>query len=176
MSDVLYYVIPVVLILGYAAVRRRLRGRYWIFRGGLLDHPVDFLRRPLTKGLQVSTGAQEVRRGDEVEALVTISRSSGLGNVEVGLICIEYYDYEATRTNKDGTQSSSRETAEATAYEAWQPVESAQGVLNVRLAIPPEAPFSYKGDCLSFKWDLVVKGSRRGRLDKEAGHELFVLP
>jgi hypothetical protein len=91
-----------------------------------------------------------VRRGEQVEALVTITGPHGLGDVAVGLVCTEYYDFEQTRTDKDGAHTS-RETAEATAHETWQPVESTPGIQSIRLTIPPEAPFSYKGDCLFFK-------------------------
>jgi hypothetical protein len=143
---------------------------------GLLHHPLDFVRRRLTKGLQLSAGSQEkVRRGEQVEALVTITRPHGLGDLAVGLVCTEYYDFEQTWTDKDGSHTS-RETAEATAHETWQPVESATGVQSVRLTIPPEAPFSYKGDCLSFKWEVVAKGRKRHRLDAQARREIVVFP
>jgi hypothetical protein len=169
MTDALYYVIPVVLFLGYFPVRRR-------FRGGLLDHPVDFLRRRLTRGLQVSIGAQEVRRGDEVEALVTISSSRGLGNLEVGVVCTESYDYMSTSRDQEGNLSTSRETAEAIAHEAWKPLEGRSGVQNFPLTIPVEAPFSYKGDCLSFNWEVVARGRKRRRLDTRVAQEISVLP
>jgi hypothetical protein len=93
MTDALYSVIPVVLFLGYFALRRR-------YRVGLLDHPVDFLRRRMTRGLRVSTGAREVRRGEEVEALVAISSSRGLGNLQVGVVCTESYDYMSMSTDR----------------------------------------------------------------------------
>jgi len=69
-----------------------------------------------------------------------------------------------------------RATTYAIAHEAWLPIESAPGVQSVRLTIPPEAPFSYEGDCLSFRWEVVARGRRRRRLDAQAKHEISVLP
>jgi hypothetical protein len=138
-------------------------------------HPLDFLRRRLTSGLEVGASDQAARRGDEVEALVTISSARGLGDVEVGLVCTEFYDEVTTSTDSQGTHTS-RTTSDATAYEAWLPVESAAGVQSVRFTIPPEAPFSYTGGCLSFKWEVVARGRRRHRLDAQARRDVSVLP
>ena len=113
---------------------------------------------------------------EELEALVTISSARGLGDVEVGLVCTEFYDEESSWTDGEGHTHTSRTTSEATAHEAWLPVESAAGVQNVRFTIPPEAPFSYRGNCLSLKWEVVARGRRRRRLDAQARRELFVLP
>jgi hypothetical protein len=151
--------------------------RLTIFSYGRRTHlhrPLDLLRRWRTGGLEVDAGLQEVRRGKEVEALVTITRPGELGTIEVGLCCTEYYDKEVIDT--DQTATTSRETSTATAYEAWVPVESGAGVQSVRLAVPREAPFSYKGDCLSFKWEIVARGRRPHRLDAQARREISVLP
>jgi hypothetical protein len=99
---------------------------------GLLK-PIDLLRRRLTRGLQVGAAAQEVRRGEEVEALVTISSARGLGDVEVGLLCTEYYACEGVG------DSGGRAITYAIAHEAWLPVDCAPGVQSVRLTIPTEA-------------------------------------
>jgi hypothetical protein len=140
---------------------------------GLLK-PVDLLRSRLTRGLQVGASDPEVRRGEEVEALVTISSARGLGDVEVGLVCTEYYALYSEGVSTD--DSGGRATTYAIAHEAWLPIESAPGVQSVRLTIPPEAPFSYEGDCLSFRWEVVARGRRRRRLDAQAKHEISVLP
>jgi hypothetical protein len=140
--------------------------------GRRVMHPIDFVRRRLTKGLQVDINQAEVRRGAEVEALITISSRAGLGDVEVGVLCTEYYDEEST----DSEGQTSRTTSEDVAHEQWQPVESAAGAQTVCLLIPAEAPFSYEGDCLSFKWELVARGRRSQRLDAQAGREISVLP
>ena len=137
-----------------------------------LSHPLDFVRKRQTRGLQVDGGEHGVRRGEEVEALVTISNPEGLGDLSAGLVCTEYYDEEST----DHEGHTSRATVEATAYEDWQPVEEVTGVQSVRLAIPADAPFSYEGACLSFKWELVARGHKSRGLDAQARSDLSVLP
>lgn len=143
-------------------------------------HPLDVLRRRKTRGLQVRASDQVVRRGEEVEALITISSPGKLGNVEVGVVCTEYYDEEDTDIDMDmdmdtGNQSTSRVTSDEIAHEAWLPVETISGAQSLRFTIPPDAPFSYRGACLSFKWEIVARGRRRG-LDAQARSEFSVLP
>ena len=140
--------------------------------GHHLSHPLDFVRQRRTRGLQVDAGVQGVRRGEEVEALVTIASAKGLGDLEVGLVCTEFYDEETTDSDGD----TSRSTAEEIAYEDWLQVEELTGVQSVRLAIPADAPFSYEGTCLSFKWELVARGHKSRGLDAQARSDLSVLP
>jgi hypothetical protein len=138
--------------------------------------PLDLFRRRLTSGLEVGAGQQEARRGGELEVLVTISSARGLGDVEVGLVCTEFYDEEDSWTDGQGHTHTSRTTSDATAHEVWLPVESAAGVQSIRFTIPPDAPFSYKGNCLSFKWEVVARGRRPHRLDAQARREISILP
>lgn len=138
--------------------------------------PLDLLRRRLTRGLDVAAPDREVRRGEQIEALVTIGDPRELGDVEVGLVCTEHYDEKVSSRGSDGSTTHSRSTREAVAHETWVPVESASGVQSVRFTIPPDAPFSYQGTCLSFTWELVARGRRPRRLDAQARHEIAVLP
>ena len=70
--------------------------------GHHLSHPLDFVRQRRTRGLQVDAGVQGVRRGEEVEALVTITSAKGLGgDLEVGVVCTEYYDEESRDSDGD---------------------------------------------------------------------------
>ena len=140
-------------------------------------HPLDALRRRMTSGLQVGVSDQVARRGEEVAALVTISSPGKLGDVEVGVICTEYYDKKETDTNLNtGTESTSRVTSDEIAHEAWLPVETIPGAQSLRFTIPPDAPFSYRGACLSFKWEVVGRGRRSRGLDAQARSEFSVLP
>ena len=139
-------------------------------------HPVDILRRRLTRGLQVATGDQPARRGGEVEALVTISNAGKLGDLEVGVVCTEYYDEQETTREANGATSVSRSTSDEVVHESWSQVESVLGQLGLRFTIPADAPFSYSGECLSFKWEVVARGRRSGRLDAQARSEFSVLP
>jgi hypothetical protein len=140
-------------------------------------HPLDLLRRRLTSGLQVAAGNQVAHRGEEVEALITISSPGKIGNVEVGVVCTEYYDEEDTDTDMNtGYQSTSRVTSDEIAHEAWLPVETISGAQSLHFTIPPDAPFTYRGACLSFKWEVVARGRRRRGLDSQARSEFSVLP
>jgi hypothetical protein len=127
-------------------------------------HPLDFLKRRLTTGLAVDASEKEVRRGEEVDALVTISNLRDLRDVEVGLVCTEYYQGMSTSIGTPGDSSYvTHETHDAIAHEAWVPVDAALGVQRIPFTIPRDAPFSYHGEvALSFKWELVTRG-RRGR-------------
>jgi hypothetical protein len=168
-------VVGVVLVIAFLAAF--FGASYWIFlHDGLLDRHVDALRRKLTTGLEVGARDQEVHRGDQVEAIVTVSRRRGLGQVEVGLVCTERYDYENTWTDKDGGTQSSRETAEEYAHEESQTAGPGVGQQSFRFTLPSEAPFSYNGECLSFRWEVVALGRRSRRLDAQARSELWVLP
>jgi hypothetical protein len=139
-------------------------------------HPLDFLRRRLTRGLEVATGDQPARRGGEVEALVTIADARRLGNLEVGVVCTEYYDEQETTHEANGSTSLSRSTSDEVAHETWRQIESVSGTQNLRFTIPSDAPFSYRGECLSFKWEVVARGRRSRRLDAQARSEFSVRP
>ena len=134
----------------------------------------------MTSALEVDAVDQAVSRGDEIEAQVTISDAGKAGSVEVGVVCTEYYDEDVTEetTGDHGVtqQETHRKTLHATAYQDWRPIESTMGVQIVPLTIPAEAPFSYEGDCVSFKWELVARGRRQNRPDAEAGHAITVRP
>ena len=111
---------------------------------------------------------------------MTVLDARRLSAVEVGLICTEYYDVEVQSSSTDAhghtTTSSSHETHEAVAHEAWTPAEPMAGVQSVRLAVPPGSPFSYEGDCLSFRWKVIARGHKARRLDARAEADLRVLP
>ena len=141
-------------------------------------HPIDYLRRRGTRGLQVGASDQEVRRGEDLDARVTISSSGGLGEVEVGLICTEFYESDFPDSDaglsrgsdvSDSDAGRSRGTSSATAHEAWLPVESTPGVQSVRLTVPAEAPFSYEGELLCFKWEVVARGAGRADSTRRQG-------
>jgi hypothetical protein len=136
---------------------------------GLL-HPIDYLRRRANRGqLHVDAGGTAVRRGGQLDARVTIAASRGLGDVELGLVCTEYYACRMSGGDGQGTSS-------AVAYEAWLPVNGGPGVHALRVGVPLEAPFSYDGELLRFQWELVARGRRKHRLDVQARLEVCVRP
>jgi hypothetical protein len=138
---------------------------------------LDFLRRSWTTGLEVAAPDEGVYRGDDVEAVVTVSRPRGLGTIEVGLVCTETYDVEDTSWDQESRRRVTRRmTAEALAHEEWTPVESTEGVQTFRFEVPAGAPFSYKGRCLSFDWEVVARGKKKHRLDAQARQKITVYP
>jgi hypothetical protein len=137
---------------------------------GLL-HPIDQLRRRANRGrLGVEASEPRVRRGGELDVRVTIADSRGLADVELGLVCTEFY------ARRMSGSEGRRGTSSATAYEAWLPVEGGPGLHGVRVTVPAEAPFSYDGELLCFRWELVARGRRKRRLDAQARQEVSVLP
>lgn len=124
-------------------------------------------------GLDIESAQDEVHRGEEVEALVSISRLEGLANVEVGIVCTEYFYEEDSWTDSEGQTHTSTKITEAVGHEAWLPVENAPGVQSARFTIPQDAPASAPG---MFKWEVIARARRRRRLDAVARREISVLP
>ena len=138
--------------------------------------PLQLLRRLVTRGLEVSAVDRQTHRGGDVEVQVTISKPGKLGDVEVGIVCTEHYDELETVRDTDGSTTPYRTTSSDVVHETWSPVEPGSGAKTRRFTIPPHAPFSYSGECLSFKWEVAALGHRSGRLDAEARSEFFVRP
>lgn len=132
--------------------------------------PRERLARQL--GLGVDAPSKAVRRGDEVELLVTVTSARGLTDLQAGIVCMEHY----AETDTDSKGRATRTTSTAIAHEAWIPIERTPGTQSIQLAIPPEAPFSYAGSCLSFRWEVRARVRRSLRLDAEARREISVLP
>ena len=132
------------------------------------------LRNKLTKGLEVRVDAPRARRGDEVHAVIVISDVGHLGDLEAGLVCTEYYDEETASSSSD--HGTSRTTSNAIEHEEWQRLPSIEGEHSVRFTIPPHAPFTYDGSCLSFKWEVVARGRKSRRLDARVSTTIAVSP
>jgi hypothetical protein len=88
----------------------------------------------------------EVRRGDTVNATVTISDAAKLGErVEMGLVCTEYYDYKQTVSDQNGSHDQ-RTTSTVDAFATWTPVDGRALQQTLRFTVPSEAPFSFEGE------------------------------
>ncbi len=134
--------------------------------------PLDGLRKALTKGLEIRVEQPEARRGEDVRALVVVTEPDRLGQLEVGLVCAEYYDEQVRDHDMDGSNTH-RTTSRAVEYEQWEHLDCVVGEHEVTLTIPAHAPYSYDGDCLSFRWEVVARGRKSG-LDAQAGQEIAV--
>lgn len=137
----------------------------------LLKHPLNLLRIRATRGLELAASPEEIVRGGWVDAVVTVSDSAKLEDLEVGLFCTESYERESSTGPDKGPA-----TVWATAHETWVPMATTPGVQTARLRVPPEAPFSYDGDILCFRWEVVARGRRKRRLDARATLPLWVRP
>lgn len=137
-----------------------------------LLHPINGVRNWVTRGFEVGVSSDQVPRGGQLDGFVTISTAQRLERVEVGVVCTEFY--AVTTSSSEG--GGSRGTSSAVAHEAWIPVASTLGVHTVRLRIPEDAPYSYEGDVLSFRWEVAARGRRQKGIDPRAEHRIRVLP
>ncbi len=127
-------------------------------------------------GFEVSASPVELRRGDTVTADLRINDAGKLdGELEVGLVCTEYYDVKREVATQDGT-STQRVTQSVTAHERWTKAASDQQLQSFSFEIPETAPFSYEGSVLSFCWRVSAKVPRRGRRHPEADQPIWVRP
>jgi hypothetical protein len=127
---------------------------------------------PTARGVALTVSASDVRRGTEVEARLEIANPDrARDTLELGLVCTEYYDIQ-TSNGKGGTQ---RTTSQAAAHEDWRPQEAAP-LQTVRFTVPADAPFSYRGDCISFVWRVSVRQPRKLRFDRAVNVPIVVRP
>lgn len=138
----------------------------------LFKHPLNLVRTRYTAGLEVVASPDPVVRGQDVVATVIVASVKRLENLEVGLFCTERYVVEDTIGN-DGPGPVIGWIA---AYEEWRPLSLTPGSHTVRFHVPPEAPFSYVGSIAGFRWEVIVRGRRRRRLDARVASPLSVLP
>jgi hypothetical protein len=128
---------------------------------------------PKLRGLHITCAQQEVRRGGFVDVQFEVTNPSKVGEgLELGLVCTEFYDVETT----DANGNSSRNTHDAPAHEDWRPQTPEGGTRNVRFEVPREAPYSYRGGCLSFVWRVSAREPKKLRFDRAFNVEITVLP
>jgi hypothetical protein len=107
--------------------------------------------RPEAVGhFEVLADLLEVGRGEEVEAELTIHYRADVGaRIEVGLVCVERYDHPVPTRGEDGEPAVERRIGEEVAFESWLPAWRTEERQTVRFRIPPDAPYSHEGECLS---------------------------
>jgi hypothetical protein len=129
---------------------------------------LGLIQRGAARKLDVVPTAEEVRRGDTLE--VTVKAEAGVEGLEAGLICTETFPVFVVRRK---LTHSGHEFEDEVAYEQWHPFERSQPT--VALSVPVDAPYSYDGENLKFKWRVAVRQPRRG-LDAVRTREIRVLP
>jgi hypothetical protein len=122
---------------------------------------------PAAKHLRISMSSSDVRRGSDVVVRLEVDRPEKVSHrLELGLVCTEYYDEEA---------GEGRATRQAVAHEEWH--SRAEGPLQtVRFPVPADAPYSFRGSCLSFAWRVTAREPRNRRFDHAVNVPLVVRP
>jgi hypothetical protein len=131
-------------------------------------------RHPRLRGTRLSVGPAELRRGDEVTVTFT-GRRTGDDRLEVGLACDERYDTE-TRVFTRGVRTVVRQMGEETVHEDWHPVPIGAAEQSVTFRVPPDAPYSYEGSCLSYAWRVSARAVRTARPDARLDQPIWVEP
>lgn len=137
-------------------------------------------RRPLRlpnrlRGINLAVDREEARRGDELAVTLTFAGRARAEDerLEVGLVCIERHDYLVRAQHRAGA-TELRQTAEDTAHEQWQAIETASGEQTLTFEIPRDAPYSYEGDCVSYAWRVSARIPRKLRLDRRTDRPIWV--
>jgi hypothetical protein len=153
-------ILAVVFVVGMWLVARR-------FRPAAAPEPDQF---------EVFAEPIEVWRGEEIEADLAILEPDGLGDgIEVGVVCVERYDRPVTSRTDDGTVTE-RAIGEAIAYERWLPAWRIDEPQTFSFTIPPDAPYSYEGECLSFAWRVSARERGTRGAAETSDDPIWVLP
>jgi hypothetical protein len=131
--------------------------------------PISLRRR--LPGTRLFVDRHETRRGDELTATLDVVRPRD--RLEVGVVCVERYDYLASGSVK-GARFAIPQSRDTIAFEEWQPVEPVAGEQHYTFTIPRDAPYSWEGECVTFAWRVSARGPRRLRWDPRIDHAIWV--
>jgi hypothetical protein len=127
---------------------------------------------PSVRGITVRLSRSDVRRASDVEVTVEVARPEKMvARLEFGLVCTEFYDVETT----DARGNTSRTTRAVDAHADWRPFTGGPAQTE-RFAIPADAPYSYRGDCVSYVWRASARLPKRLRFDRAENAPLLVRP
>jgi hypothetical protein len=148
---------------------------FWVFAAAVLvvGFGWQYRRRlrPTSDTVEISTPTS-VRRGEDVGVAITIRDGAHAGvRLRVGILCGERYDVE--KSTKDGSH---RVTEEDFAHEEWREVSASEAQQGLMFAVPVDAPYSYRGSCLSFAWHAEALEIARFRPDAVARCTFEVRP
>jgi hypothetical protein len=137
---------------------------YWLFRRAV---PPDATH------LRVTVATREVRRGETVHAqLQVVGAEPGDEGIEFGLVCTEYYEVKQIGADTADPYVFRNDVA----YEEWRPASPGPGPQVQRFDVPADAPFTYRGKCLAFEWDVRARHNRRIGFAMVADAPVRVLP
>jgi hypothetical protein len=139
-------------------------------------------RRPLSladrlPGAALAVDRDDARRGDKISVRLTLASGGSAQDepLEVGLVCVELYDYQVVAQTRAGPVYV-RQTGEANAHEDWRGVARTAGDQSVEFELPRDAPYSYEGECVSYAWRASARVTRKLRSDPRIDHAVWVLP
>ena len=133
-----------------------------------MKRALGLVQRGAARHLDVLPAVEEVRRGDTLD--VTVKAEAGAGGLEAGLVCTETFPVFVVRGR---LSRSGHEFEDEVAYEQWLAVGTLEQI--VALSVPVDAPYSYDGENLKFKWRVGVRQRKRG-FDAVRTREIRVLP
>lgn len=118
----------------------------------------------------------ELRRGDTITATLVIADAGKLGEeLDLGLLCTEYYDQEKVAYNQNG-EYKQRVTSSADTHAAWQKANRDQTQQSVRFTVPADATFSYEGGTVSWAWHVRALDRHPHRPDAYRDIPIWVSP
>jgi len=129
--------------------------------------------------LQMRPVTDEPRRGEDLVVSLSVADPSKLkgDRLEVGLECIERYDFRQQNTSGNSVGSSShRVTRRDTVFKQWLPAQRSSASETFTFRVPPDAPFSHEGNCLSFSWMLTAREHVAHGIDARLDHPIWVRP
>jgi hypothetical protein len=127
---------------------------------------------PKVRGVTLTLSREDLRRGSDVDIRVEVANPDKMtGRLEFGLVCSEFYDVETT----DARGNSNRSTRQVDAHTDWRPFTGGP-VQSERFAIPADAPYSYRGNCVSYVWRASARMPKRMRFDRAHNVTLLVRP
>jgi hypothetical protein len=119
-------------------------------------------RRRNAAHLQLSLPRDVYFAGEAVSVRFEITNVNVVeGDVQVGLVCTIFYDYEYEAHTQHGT-TTSRQIQTGTSFETWLPAQRTMGAQELNFTIPADAPYSHEGKAVSFAWKVSARESRSG--------------
>lgn len=122
---------------------------------------------------EIAIDPDEPRRGERVRVRLVRHGATHAGEgCEVGIVAVERYDVRRT----DGDGNTHRSTTESEEFAHWSPIPATIGEETIEMKVPSDAPFSYEGKAVSYRWRAEAKIHRRMRPDRRTVAAFWVRP
>jgi hypothetical protein len=118
--------------------------------------------------LRLEVEPRRLARGESIAVSVEAPEGELAGR-ELGLGCLAHHAGSHGTSEGGDAGGRFRMDRQTMTYADWRPLE------NTEFTVPPDAPYSYEGDVVSFYWGIWVRAEGRV-LDREAYVPLVVEP